>query len=76
MIEVKTKLQKWGNSFGVVVPVSLANKEKLKEGEEVSVLVSKKNSNNVLREIFGKHKSKKSTDKIMSEINEELDIDF
>ena len=73
MIEVRTKLKKWGNSFGVVVPISSAEKEGAKEGDEVIVLM-KKEKGNVLRETFGTSKSKKSVKKLMKEIDEELDF--
>ncbi len=51
MIELKTKLRKWGNSFGIVVPMRNAGNENLKEGEEVKVLLTKEG--NSLREAFG-----------------------
>lgn len=57
MIELKTKLRRWGNSFGVVVPISAVEKEKVKEGEEVVILLNKE-KNNVLREMFGTMKFK------------------
>ncbi len=71
MIELKTKLRRWGNSFGIVVPISAAEKEKVKEGEEVVILLNKE-KNNVLREMFGTLKFKKSTKQLMREIDKEL----
>ncbi|MBM3232082.1 hypothetical protein FJZ21_01755 [Candidatus Pacearchaeota archaeon] len=71
MIEIKTKLKKWGNSFGVVVPISSVEEEGAKEGDEVIVLM-KKEKNNVLRETFGKYKFKKSTKKMMEETDKAL----
>lgn len=75
MIELKTKIRRWGNSFGVVVPITKVNQENIKEGDEVVILINKKEGN-VLRETFGTLKFKKSTDKIMKEIDENLDIGF
>ncbi len=37
----KSRLKRWGNSFGVVIPRRLVKDEDLKEGEEVEVTVSK-----------------------------------
>lgn len=71
MIEIKTKLKKWGNSFGEVVPISSVEEEGAKEGDEVIVLM-KKEKNNVLRETFGKYKFKKSTKKMMEETDKAL----
>jgi len=71
MIEVKSKLRRWGNSFGIVIPLKAIIGEKVKEGDEVNVLLSK-DKENVLKEIFGTFKFKKSTDKIMREIDKEL----
>lgn len=75
MIELKTKIRRWGNSFGIVVPLKKVSQENIKEGDEVVILMNKKEGN-VLRETFGTLKFKKSTDKIMKEIDEGLDIGF
>jgi len=72
MIEIKTKLQKWGNSFGIVVPIGLAKKEEMRNGEEVSVFLKKKQKSNVLRETFGTLKFKKSVEQMMKETDQEL----
>ena len=71
MIEVKTKLRKWGNSFGLVVPVKFVQSGELKEGEEVTLTISSKNRVD-LRKIFGIHKFKKSTEEMMKEMDKEL----
>ena len=71
MIEIKTKLRRWGNSFGVVVPLNKINQEDIKEGEEVFILIHKKKSN-VLKETFGTFKFKKPVEQMMREIDEEL----
>jgi len=71
MIEIKTKLRRWGNSFGVIVPLNKINQENIKEGEEVFILMNKKKSN-VLKETFGTFKFKKPVKQMMREIDEEL----
>ena len=70
MIEVITKLRKWGNSFGIVIPHSKVEKESIKEGTEVKVLINE--NENVLKETFGTFKFKKSTQEMMGEIDKEL----
>ena len=75
MIEIKTKLRRWGNSFGIVVPQRVVDGTGVKEGEELTVLL-KKEKTNVLRETFGTLKSKKSIKQIMDKIDEELDSEF
>ncbi len=52
MIEIKTKLRRWGNSFGIVVPQRAIESEKAREGDEVIILL-KKEKDNVLKEMFG-----------------------
>ncbi len=37
----KSRLKRWGNSYGVIVPKRLVEEEGLKEGEEVEVSVSR-----------------------------------
>lgn len=71
MIQIKTKLRKWGNSLGVVVPQYVIDKEKSKEGDEV-ILLFKKNDENLLKEIFGTFKFSKPTDELLDEVDEEL----
>ena len=72
MIEVKTRLRKWGNSFGIVVPQKAISNSQIKEGDEVVVLLKKEEKGNILKEMFGTFKFKKSTDKIMKEIDKDL----
>lgn len=52
MITSKSKLKRWGNSFGVLVPKELVEKEGLREGEEVQISVSKTSD---IRHLFGKY---------------------
>ena len=52
MIEIRTKLRKWGNSFGIVVPQKVIESEKAREGDEMVILL-KKEEDNVLKEMFG-----------------------
>jgi len=71
MIEIKSKLQKWGNSFGIVVPVKIVRENGIKEGEEINALILPKEKIN-LRKIFGSHKFSKSVKQVMEETDREL----
>ena len=71
MIELKTKMRRWGNSFGVVIPQKAVEDEKIKVGDEITVLM-KKERGNILRETFGAHKFSKSVKKLMKEMDKEL----
>ncbi len=69
MIEIKSKLRKWGNSFGIVIPQN-ALKQGLKENEEITVFISKSQPN--LKKLFGKLKNWKiDSQKFKDEIRKE-----
>lgn len=70
MAEAKLRLRKWGNSLGIVIPQDVLEKERAKEGDELFILVKKGKPN--LRKLFGSYKFKKSTEKIMKEIDRDL----
>ena len=67
VIEVKTK--KWGNSIGIVIPVEAVERFNIKPEEEILIEIEKKN--NVLKEMFGKAKFKKSTKKMIEDFRRE-----
>ncbi len=70
MIEIRTKLRKWGNSFGVVVPQRAIKNEDVKEGDEITILLKKEKPD--LRKLFGAHKFSKPIDQLIKEMDEEL----
>ena len=70
MIEIETKLRKWGNSFGIVIPIKSAESAKVKDGDEVTILLKNEKPN--LKKLFGAHKFSKSIEKLMKEMDEEL----
>ena len=74
MIEVRSRLRRWGNSFGIVVPLKAVAEEDVHEGDEVIVLM-KKEKGNTLRETFGTYSFKKSVKKLMKETDKELTYD-
>ena len=71
MVEITTKLQRWGNSFGIVVPIKIVQEGGMKEGEEINALILPKEKIS-LRKIFGSHKFSKSVEQMMKETDREL----
>ena len=69
MIEVETKVRKWGRSFGVVIPKEKVKEERIKENETIILLIGKKK--NVLKETFGTLKLKRTTQEILDESDRE-----
>ena len=51
-MQAKSKLKKWGNSYGVVVPKEIVEKEGLREGEVVEISVRKAVE---VERLFGKY---------------------
>lgn len=54
-MQAKSKLKKWGNSYGVIVPKDIIEKEGLKEGEVVEISVRKTLD---VKRMFGRYKFK------------------
>lgn len=69
MLEVESKVRKWGRSLGVVLPKEKVKEEGIDKDDTITILISKKR--NTLKETFGTLKLKKSTDKILRESDEE-----
>lgn len=67
-IEVKTK--KWGNSIGLIIPSEVIERLNIKPEEEVVIEIEKRK--NVLKELFGSMKSKKSTEQILKEVRKDF----
>ena len=70
MLEHESRVRKWGNSLGIAIPKEKADSMKLKPNQEVKILIFQKK--NVLAETFGTLKFKKSTGRMMREIDREL----
>ena len=68
-VEVRTK--RWGSSIGVVIPSETIEKLNIKPDEDIVIEIEKKN--NVLKELFGKAKFKKSTEKMLREFRKDFD---
>ncbi len=79
MEQIKTKVKKWGNSFGVIIPIEVVNRDGLKENSEVSVTIEPENRMTVgdlmkLSKKLGLTKKLKgiNTQEVLDEIDKEL----
>lgn len=78
MEQIRAKIKKWGNSFGVVIPKEIINREGLKEENDVFITIQPKRYTTVGdlmelgKEMRLKRKTKKSTQEVMDEIDKEL----
>lgn len=58
---VETIVKKWGNSFGVLLPMDFVNTSGISEGDKIFVSVIRKGE---LKPIFGSLKLKKSSQEL------------
>ncbi len=66
---IQTRIKKWGNSFGIVVPIDEIKERNLREGEEVIVKIEKKRT---IKQIFGSLKNWKiDSQKLKDELRED-----
>ena len=75
MIEYQVQLKKWGNSVGLIVPKEALEKESLKPRQMVRAIITPVKTLKV-KDVFGKLKLKKSTAKIMAEIDKDFEEKF
>lgn len=68
---LETKVKKWGNSFGVIIPKAALEKERIRENEKIMILIVK-NGAKALSSTFGIAKPKKSSQQIKNELRTEL----
>ena len=73
MTVIETKVKKWGNSFGVVIPIEVVEKEKIKENQTLKLILLK-DSKEVFKKTFGMLKGKltKPTQQIKDELRRDL----
>lgn len=70
MIEAETKVKKWGNSLGVVLPRDLTRNEKVKAGDKIKIIVIKEQ--NTLKDVFGSLKNwKVDSQKLKDDLRKE-----
>ena len=73
MTTITGKLKKWGNSYGIIIPKGKIEENKLKENQEIELLLLK-DSTATFDRTFGilKGRIKKSTQEIKDELRKEL----
>ncbi len=73
MEKMRAKIKRWGNSFGVVVPMEIVKKEDLKEGSDIEVTIQTSRKTRV-KDIFGilKRRKKMETAELMREVDQAL----
>lgn len=73
MEKTSAKVKRWGNSFGVILPKSLIENQKIREGMEIELVVKPLNKTKV-EDIFGilKGKIKRSTADLLKEVDEDF----
>ncbi len=59
-------VKKWGNSYGIILPMKLIRSKKLEENDIISFEIRKKIR--PIEELFGTGKLKKSTQQIKDEL--------
>lgn len=69
MLEIDTKIKKWGNSLATIIPSDVAEKDNLVVGKNIRLFIISKRAN--LKKRFGRLRNwKKPTEQIMKEIDE------
>ncbi|MBS3092203.1 hypothetical protein J4466_02180 [Candidatus Pacearchaeota archaeon] len=73
MVIIETKVKRWGNSFGIIIPSETITSKRIRENQEISVIILE-DSKKVLEETFGslKNKLKKSSQELKNELRREL----
>lgn len=73
MTVIEAKIKKWGNSLGIIIPSETIVAKRLKENENIRIIIVK-DSSKVLHETFGIGKGKltKSGQQIKDEARREL----
>lgn len=69
MIEAESQLRGWGRSLGMVIPKGIVDRENLKPGDKIQVVLVKKSS--TLNTVFGRGKLSRQTDELLREVDEE-----
>ena len=71
MEQIDVRVKKWGNSYGIVLPIRIVEKESLSEGKEIMITIQAKNKTKV-KNVFGilkKELSKVDTRKMLKEVD-------
>jgi len=71
MLELDLKTKRWGNSIATIIPESVVKEAGLKPGNTIRMLILTKKID--LKKDFGSMNFKKSTDKLMREVDKGWD---
>ena len=73
MSTIQAKVKRWGNSFGIIIPSETIAKRKIKENQNLSVIILE-DSRKAFEETFGigRGKIKKTAQQIKDELRREL----
>ncbi len=73
MESIEIQVKKWGNSLGIVLPKEILDKEGIKEGTQIEIMIQSKQKTKV-KDVFGilKGKLTKPTSQIMKEVDKDL----
>jgi len=68
------KVRKWGNSFGIVLPKDMVEKQDIKEGITIRINIQVKDKTKA-KNIFGilKDKIKKDTEVLLNEVDKDFE---
>jgi len=74
METTEAKVKKWGNSFGIIIPKEIIDKQQIKEGITVKINIQT-NNKSTAGDIFGilKKKLNRDTDDLLKEVNEDFE---
>ena len=75
MMEIKAKTKKWGNSIGVIIPKEVVRDNNIKPNQQVTLMLNAKPFTTG-RDISGTLKFKKSTEKLMREVDRDFNLGF
>ncbi len=70
---IETKVKRWGNSLGIIIPSKAVEIRNIKENDSIKILIVK-DSKKVLKKTFGLLKGKltKPTQQIKNELRRDL----
>ena len=70
---IETKVKRWGNSLGIVIPSEVVDKKNIRENDNIKILIMS-DSKEVFKKTFGLLKGKltKKTQQIKDELRRDL----
>ena len=75
MIEYETRVKKWGNSLGILLPKDVAGKNRISADQKIRVFISKIDQKNAAQKIWGAMPHwEKSSEELEQEVDGEFDL--